>query len=85
MNILYAKSFQKQLRKLSGKIQHQFYDRLELFLSLPHSPQLKDLALKGDLVGKRSFSVSGDYRVIYKFLDEENLKLISIGTHSQLY
>ncbi|MBI2634153.1 type II toxin-antitoxin system RelE/ParE family toxin [Candidatus Peregrinibacteria bacterium] len=41
--------------------------------------------LKGNFVGYRAFSVTGDYRVIYRIIDTQTVKLVGIGTHSQIY
>lgn len=48
---------------------------------------MHDHALIGNMGGYRSFSVTGDYRIIYRI--EENgdivFVFIDIGTHSQVY
>lgn len=41
-------------------------------------------ALTGDLQGRRSFSVTGDIRVIYVELNEKII-LLDIGAHNQAY
>jgi addiction module RelE/StbE family toxin len=85
MNITHSKTFKKHFQKLSAKIQKQFYKRVELILKNHKFPSLKDHSLKGNLVGKRAFSISGDYRIIYRFIDKETVKFINIGSHDQVY
>lgn len=67
------------------KIRYQFKNRINVFIKNPTHPILKVHPLKGNLVGLRSFAVSGNYRVIFRILERDNIELISIGTHSQIY
>lgn len=85
MQIIYSKKFEKRLAKLPLKVEQQFERRLELFLKNPSNALLGIHPLKGVLSGYRSFSVTGDYRVIFKYLSTDSVKFIDIGTHSQLY
>lgn len=45
---------------------------------------LDDHGLTGTMIGKRSFSITGDYRVVYG-LDRDNIVLYDVGTHNQVY
>ena len=56
-----------------------------LFLDNPTYPLLNDHALKGDQSGRRSFSITGDIRVIYRKMDESTVLLLDIGSHNQVY
>ena len=56
------------------------------FRENPLDPQLKNHALKGAMRGKRSFSVTGDVRVIFK--EEEKYTVVfmlDVGGHAQVY
>lgn len=53
-------------------------------MSDPKQALLNDHALHGDLEGYRSFSVTGDIRVVYK-IEGETIKLFDIGRHNQVY
>lgn len=58
--------------------------RIALFCINPNAPILRDHGLKGKQNLLRSFSVTGDYRIIYQeFPDHYNF--LDIGTHSQVY
>lgn len=81
----YHKDFKKDYRKLAKAMQERFKDKFMLFLKNPQDPTLQDHALKGLLKGKRAFSVTGDVRVIYRFIDKDTLILLRIGTHNQVY
>lgn len=85
MNISFTDRFKKRFNKLSPKVRKQFEERIEFFIENPSNPILRMHPLKGNLAGLRAFSVTGDYRVIYRILDRENVKLIDIGTHAQVY
>lgn len=85
MRIFSTKRFQKRFEKLPKKVQNQFEKRLDVFLKNPFDASLQNHHLKGYLVGLRAFSVTGDYRVIFRILDHESVKFIDVGTHSQVY
>lgn len=85
MNILFSDRFKTRFEKLPLKIQDKFENRLGLFMKAPSHPLLKSHPLKGNLVGFRAFSVTGDYRVIYKIIENESVKLVNIGRHAQVY
>lgn len=66
-------------------MQHQFDERLKLFLSNPLDPRLRVHPLKGNYSGYWSINVSGDLRALYLKRGEEIIIFALIGTHSQLY
>lgn len=85
MKVVFTERFKKRFQKLPLKIQRQFEKRLAIFIQNPSHPSVKNHPLKGYLVGFRAFSVTGDYRVVFKFLNHETAKLVDIGTHTQVY
>ena len=85
MKLYYSKKFEKRFGSLSVKIQDKFFRRIDLFLKDPNHPDLKSHPLKGNLLGCRAFSVTGDYRVMYRILSKTEIKLLDIGTHNQVY
>jgi addiction module RelE/StbE family toxin len=87
MEIKYHKTFLKNFRKRikpHSKFSEQFKLRLNLLIQDSTNPTLKDHSLKGLKKGYRSFSVTGDIRVIYKY-EGKNIRLYDIGTHNQVY
>ncbi len=87
MNIVYhqrfLKSYRKRIKPYPSK-DSRYEQRLKLFLETPHHPILKDHALVGDLQGYRSFSITGDIRVVYK-RENETIYFYDIGAHNQVY
>lgn len=84
MDIHNLKSFRKAFKKQPVKIQVRFFVALEKLINDPTDPQLHNHNLKGELTGLKSFNVTGDVRVHYR-KDNNNLILVNIGTHSELY
>lgn len=89
MTIKLHRKFLKQLRKAPREIQAAFDARLELFVSNPGHPLLRNHALTGNYLGYRSINITGDWRAIYKevdsILDDPFVVFVDLGTHSQLY
>ncbi|MFA6305118.1 MAG: type II toxin-antitoxin system RelE/ParE family toxin [Candidatus Gracilibacteria bacterium] len=85
MEILFTDRFKSKFNNLPKKIQEKFENRLEIFIKTPSHPLLKNHTLKGNLLGLRAFSITGDYRVLYRIVDRLTVKLIDIGTHNQVY
>ncbi|MBI4235533.1 type II toxin-antitoxin system RelE/ParE family toxin [Candidatus Peregrinibacteria bacterium] len=85
MKIIFTDKFKKKFEKLPSKIQEKFGGRIDIFVKTPTNPLLKVHPLRGYLIGLRAFSVTGDYRVVYRILDKDSIKLVDIGTHAQVY
>jgi addiction module RelE/StbE family toxin len=66
------------------KLIKQFEGRLLLFIKGVNDYPIYDHPLSGKLAGKRSFSVAGDIRVVYKVVDDTCI-FVDIGTHNQVY
>jgi mRNA interferase YafQ len=81
------KLFIKDLQK--SKLSDQHFSKYIVYLSKlilnePLPKEALDHALKGEYLGCREFHISGDILVIY-IIEEDILKLIRMGTHSQLF
>ncbi len=85
MQIARHPQFEKRIARLSPSIRVALADRLELFLADTRHPLLNDHALSGERRGSRSINITGDWRLIYKFVDEEMILLMEIDTHHNLY
>jgi len=57
---------------------------LRRFAAEPQDPLLHTHRLEGDLSGYWSFSVDDDLRVLFRW-DGEELFLVNIGTHDEVY
>ena len=85
MKIIFTGKFRKKFHKLPKKIQKKFEERISFFIQNQFHPLLKVHPLRGNLLGLRAFSVTGDYRVTYRIVAHGTIKLIDIGTHAQIY
>ncbi len=84
MRVLLSKQFEKMFRKCPQEIKHKFAEKLQMFKKNKHSPTINNHALSGKLKGLKSINISGDWRLIFEEKSEEMI-LVAIGTHSQLY
>jgi len=89
VKIDFAKTFIKQHKKASKKIQWAWEERLEFFIKDQFHSLLNNHQLTGKYKGYRSINVTGDWRAIFmEKIDQEGNKTIIfkfIGTHNQLY
>jgi mRNA interferase YafQ len=81
------KSFTKDLNK--AKLNPTNSAKLFIYISLLLNgkdlpPDAKDHSLSGKYKDTREFHISGDLLVVYR-IDNGVLKLVRIGTHSQLF
>jgi mRNA-degrading endonuclease YafQ of YafQ-DinJ toxin-antitoxin module len=85
--IVYSDKFHKHYlqRIVNNKnLLSRVEQRIELFCIDPKNPILHDHSLKGQKNLLSSFSVTGDYRIIYQeFPDHYNF--LDIGKHNQVY
>ncbi|MDP1722576.1 MAG: type II toxin-antitoxin system mRNA interferase toxin, RelE/StbE family [Candidatus Gottesmanbacteria bacterium] len=87
MTIEYHRRFLKHFKQRilpRRSLDRQYKKRLQLFVDHRSDALLADHALHGDMEGKRSFSISGDVRVIYRISGDAVL-FYDIGTHNQVY
>ncbi len=80
----FIRAFKKTIRKnpeLKGKLQ----EALEIFVNDPYHPILGTHKLSGKLKGHHAFGLGYDFRVVFKFIDHEEVALISIGRHEEVY
>lgn len=87
MTIIYHRTFRKHYKTRifpQRSLSNRFDERVKLFIQDRTNPVLADHALGGDYAGYRSFSITGDIRVIYQNIDDSVI-LIDVGSHNQLY
>ncbi len=64
----------------------RYKERLDLFIKNPEHPSLRDHKLVGKLDSYRSFSLTGDMRILYEYDKKKKLLLLyDVGTHAQVY
>ena len=79
----FIKRFKKRISHLPA-LREKFEERTRLFIKNSQNPLLEDHPLKGDKLGMRAFSVTGDIRVVYYIL-EGTAYFVDIGTHNKVY
>lgn len=86
MKIRYHKKFEKRFGKLSPSLRNKTLAAIEKFAHNPIDATLKNHKLTGKLEGKRAFSVTGDYRVVFQeHQDYVLVIMLDVGTHAQVY
>lgn len=71
--------------KLSIKVQCKFKERRNIFLQDKFGSVLNNHTLTGKWRGYRSINVTGNYRALYKEVNNDVVRFVAIGTHSELY
>lgn len=84
MRVALHKRFKKQIAKYPV-LEIQIDERIILFLNDPFHPILNNHPLAGKWTGYRSINITGDYRAIYKNVQEDIAYFVDINTHSNLY
>jgi proteic killer suppression protein len=75
----------KKLMKNNPNFEIIFKKRIELLELDPFHPTLKTHKLQGKLKKYYSCSIDYYYRLIFDFLDNENIQLLDIGSHDEVY
>jgi mRNA-degrading endonuclease YafQ of YafQ-DinJ toxin-antitoxin module len=85
MHFIHTRLFDKRFKRLESSLKARAEKRQELFAQNRRHPLLDDHALHEPYLGCRSFSVTGDVRIIYKPINDTTCLLVTIGTHHELY
>ncbi len=80
----FKKAYQKKI-KTDDNLKKKFWKTMKLFSSNPFSKQLRTHKLTGTLKGLWAFSVDYDTRIIFSFLTDDEILLIDIGSHDEVY
>jgi len=86
--IKYSRNFNKSFFrriKSDAKLVKRTQERITLFLINPENETIKNHRLVGNKVGLYSFSINGDFRIVYRRVNSEVVEFIDIGTHNQVY
>lgn len=85
MRVNFHKRFNRSYRKCLIKTRVKFKQRLKLFLNDQYHPLLENHALYGEWQNFRSINITGDYRALYHYLDDDTVEFFIIDTHGNLY
>ena len=73
--------FERELNRLSGRIQNLAKKKDRIFRQDAFHPSLKTHKLGGELKETWAYSVNKHYRVHFYFVDDHTVMYVSIGTH----
>lgn len=88
INITWDQGFKRSYKKKfksDSEVKKRFWKTLKSFSINPFNPLLKTHKLTGRLQGLWAFSVSNDCRIIFRFLSDNEILLIDIGSHDEVY
>ncbi len=85
MRVTTHRVFERQVKKLLKKLRVQMWDRLALLEMDEFNPLLNNHKLGPPYETYSSINITGDYRLVYKFLESDRYYLRAVGTHHQLY
>jgi addiction module RelE/StbE family toxin len=80
----FKRSYKRKIKN-NSEYKTKFWEALKLFSEEPFSPQLRTHKLSGKLNGLWVFSCLYDCRVIFKFIRKNEVLLIDIGSHDEVY
>jgi len=80
----FKRSYKKKVKN-NDKLRKKFWNSIELFSESPFNPRLRTHKLTGKLEGLWAFSVDYDCRIIFKFLNQDEILLVDIGGHDEVY
>ncbi|AEB10640.1 type II toxin-antitoxin system RelE/ParE family toxin [Desulfobacca acetoxidans] len=88
IELVWGPKFKRVLKKMVKQdpdLKEKLIDCLRLFVEEPFHPSLKTHKLGGALKGNFAFSLGYDLRVVFQFLDKNEVLLETMGTHDEVY
>jgi len=85
MQYILSKRFEKDFSKLPQVTKKKAIATLEKFIENPQNPTLRNHGLLGKWKGHFSINVTGDTRAVYFVIEDDIVRFVAIGSHSELY
>ena len=88
INITVSPNFKKiYSKRVKGNknLEKRVFERIDLFQKDFKNKLLNNHCLVGKMKGLNSFSITGDIRVVYQWIDDEKVLFLDIGSHNQVY
>lgn len=79
--IYYSNYFYAALNKISDKAKMDFLKKESFFIKNPFHPSLKTHKLHGKYKDYYAFQINYQYRLMFKFLNDNEVIFVNIGTH----
>lgn len=76
-----GRKFKKHYKRLPQRIKKQAVQKEKIFINNPFDPRLETHKLKGELKELHSYSISQEYRILFKFITKGKVIYYDIGTH----
>ena len=73
--------FKRSFKKQPRYIKQDFVQKIEIFKNYPFYPILHTHKLGGSLADYYSFYLRDGFRVLFDFMENDNVLLINIGNH----
>lgn len=86
--IVFTSFFHRAFKKIisaNPKLEEVIRQKFEVFQQNPFDPTLRNHKLSGELKAYRSFSITRDIRVIFRFTNEGEALFIDMGRHDDVY
>ncbi|OGY28595.1 MAG: hypothetical protein A3A61_04285 [Candidatus Woykebacteria bacterium RIFCSPLOWO2_01_FULL_43_14] len=80
--IAYTPTFKKAFQKLPKKIQLEAVNKEKIFRQDAFASELRTHKLKGKFKDYYSFSLAYSYRVVFRFLKQNQVLFVDCGDHS---
>lgn len=81
MIVRISSKFKKSYRKLPESVKSKAKEKEKIFRVNPFATRLDTHTLHGKYKGYWSFTVVGQYRIMFAFIDSDKVDFINIGTH----
>ena len=88
IEVVWSDSFKRKYKKLitnNLQLKDKFAERIIEFSHYPFSQSLKTHKLSGELKEYWSFSIDYHIRVIFRFINDSKVILLTIGSHNEVY
>lgn len=81
MKIFITSKFEKAYKKLPVFLKDRSKEREKIFRNNPFDKRLKTHKLKGKYNNYWSFSISGSHRIMFEFLEKDEVVFMNVGDH----
>ena len=80
----FKRSYKKRVRN-NSRLKKKFREKMKIFLENPFFSQLRTHKLSGKLAGQWAFSIDDDCRIVFEFVGKDQVLLIDVGSHDEVY
>lgn len=88
IELVWDPGFKRSYRKLiknNQNIKTKFIEKIKLFSENPFDIRLKTHKLSGQLKDYWAFSIDYNCRIVFRFINDNKILLVEIGSHQEVY